>query len=135
MVRFLGCNVQGHQGKSVAPVEVDVFAAATGADEMPLRQAEFMAALGTATGQGRCLQQQLRSLGRGAFRKEFKAGLKSLRFHTGDEPKLAFHLAYALHPVFRVRRIVIVQSFQTYVQKPLNQTRLMHALHPLPLQP
>lgn len=79
----------------MAPVEVDVFAAATWADEMPLRQAEFMPALMTVAGQGRGGQSELRALRQGSFRQQFKAGGEGLRFYTGKQAQFALEFCNA----------------------------------------
>ena len=77
--------MQGHKRHPMTPVEVDVFAAATGADEMPLRQAEFMSALIAGTGQGRAGKRKLCALGKGPFRQQFKAGGNGQsRFYESD---------------------------------------------------
>ena len=90
--------MQGHKRHAVAPVEVDVLAPATGADEMPLRQAEFMPALCTATGQGRGGKRKLGALRQGSFRQQFKAGGECLRFHAGKQAQFALDFHNVAYP-------------------------------------
>ena len=100
----------------MTPVEVDVFAAATWADEMPLRQAEFMSALIAGTGQGRACKRKLCALGKGSFRQQFKAGGERLRFHAGKQAQFALKFRDTADRRFRMRLIVVLHGLDGHVQ-------------------
>lgn len=106
--------------------EMNVFAAAQGADEVTVPQFKAMAAVFTAAGQRRGGEGQRGALGFRTFGKKFKTGPERPLFHAGDEPHLADKFLDPGDAPFRMRVIVLMNGLQGQIQQPLDQTRLMH---------
>lgn len=87
--------------------EMDVFAAARGADEVALPQFKGMAAVFTAAGQRRDGEGQRSALGFRAFGEKFKTGFKRPRLHTGNEAHFADEFLNPDNTLPRMRGIML----------------------------